>query len=211
MQRHLKVFVKELFGDEDCPKQFNRRFFPSKGDIQKLIYRRRRKLLHSLIDQENLSKKIEDWKKENSDDLWFLRLSASIKRPLNEDEDFDEGVTHKDEEQTLLVVFQSSWQKHLLSRYGKEVVYLDATYRTTRYALPLFFLCVQTNSGYCVVGSFIIEKEDSKSVAEALSVIKDSNPEWNSLSFMIDASEIEANGIQMLFPGKFSILTMIEN
>ena len=85
MQRHIKVFVKELFGSANLPSIFNRRFYPSKGDIQKLIYRRRQKLLYSLVDQENLLKKVEDWKKENAEDLWFIRTSASIKRPLNED------------------------------------------------------------------------------------------------------------------------------
>ena len=57
MQRHMKVFVKELFGSANLPSIFNRRFYPSKGDIQKLIYRRRQKLLYSLVDQKNLLNK----------------------------------------------------------------------------------------------------------------------------------------------------------
>ena len=53
-----------------------------------------------------------------------------------------------------------------------EINLLDATYKTTKYALPLFFLCVHTNVGYKVVSEFICENEDADSIAEALSVIK---------------------------------------
>ena len=45
----------------------------------------------------------------------------------------------KDEDQNLIVVYQSSWQKRLLERFGNELTFLDATYRTSKYALPLFF------------------------------------------------------------------------
>ncbi|XP_069108844.1 uncharacterized protein [Argopecten irradians] len=104
------------------------------------------------------------------------------------------------EEESLLVIYQSKWQRNLLARYGNELVYLDATYRTTKYALPLFFLCVQTNGGFCVVGAFITEREDSSSVAEALQVIKDNNSAWTCKGFMIDSSEVEANAIHSVFP-----------
>ncbi|CAH3020845.1 unnamed protein product, partial [Porites evermanni] len=42
----------------------------------------------------------------------------------------------------FLFVHQEVWQQRLLRRYGSELVLLDATYKTTKYALPLFFLCV---------------------------------------------------------------------
>ncbi|XP_048246920.1 uncharacterized protein LOC124125195 [Haliotis rufescens] len=103
------------------------------------------------------------------------------------------------EDDNLLVVFQTPWQRRLLDIYGKELVFLDATYKTTKYALPLFFLCVQTNSGYCVVGAFITEKEESSSIAEALQIIKDNNPTWYPGGFMIDASKVEANAINSAF------------
>ena len=48
----------------------------------------------------------------------------------------------KDEYQTLIVVNQSSWQKRLLERFGNELTFLNATYRTTKYAFPLFFFFV---------------------------------------------------------------------
>ncbi|PJE77343.1 hypothetical protein CI610_03739 [invertebrate metagenome] len=147
--------------------------------------------------------KVRQWKDEHPDDSWTLRLSSFVKRPLNEDEEEDgSDPIMKLQDDSFLVVFQTVWQKRLLERYGKEVVFLDATYRTTKYTLPLFFLCVQTSSGYCVVGSFITEREDAASVAEALQVIRDNNPTWYPGSFMVDASEVEATAINSAFPGK---------
>ena len=39
----------------------------------------------------------------------------------------------------LLVVYQTQWMKHLLQRYGSEICLLNASYKTTREALPLLF------------------------------------------------------------------------
>ena len=50
-------------------------------------------------------------------------------------------------------------------------------YKTTRYALPLFFLAVKTNVNYQVVGSFVIEDETVRSINEALEVISKWNPD----------------------------------
>jgi len=47
---------------------------------------------------------------------------------------------------------------------------LDATYKTTRYTVPLFFMCVRTNVDYVVVAMFVTQYEDSASIAEALNV-----------------------------------------
>ena len=53
--------------------------------------------------------------------------------------------------------------------------FLDATYKTSRYALPLFFLYVKTNVNYCVVESFVIRRETRQAICEALDVLR----EWN--------------------------------
>jgi hypothetical protein len=41
-------------------------------------------------------------------------------------------------------------------KYGNEISLLDATYKTTNYALPFFFVCVKTNSGYAIVGMYVM-------------------------------------------------------
>ena len=43
-----------------------------------------------------------------------------------------------------------------LTRYGNTLILIDATYKSTKYSIPLFFLCVKTNVSYTVVAEFII-------------------------------------------------------
>ena len=45
----------------------------------------------------------------------------------------------------------------LIKRYGNEMVLVDAAYKTTRYALLLFFMVVKTNVDYQIEASFVIE------------------------------------------------------
>ena len=96
----------------------------------------------------------------------------------------------------FLFVHQEPWQHRLLMRYGKDMVFMDATYKTTKYALPLFFLCVHTNVGYKVTAEFICQYEDSSSIAEALSVIQSWNPTWKPKYFMTDYSTCEIDAIE---------------
>jgi len=79
---------------------------------------------------------------------------------------------------------------------------LDATYKTTRYAVPLFFMCVRTNVDYVVVATFVTQYEDSASIAEALSVIRGWNADWSPQSFMVDFCEPEIMALEDVFRGK---------
>ncbi|KAE9543481.1 hypothetical protein AGLY_002281 [Aphis glycines] len=74
----------------------------------------------------------------------------------------------------LIFCHQTEWQRHLITRYSNTCL-LDAAYKTTKYALPLFFLVVKTNVNYCVAATFIVQCKDSDSITEALYMIKS----WN--------------------------------
>ena len=78
---------------------------------------------------------------------------------------------------------------------------LDATYRTTRYALPLFFIVVETNVDYQVVASFVIQDETTSAIMEALSVVQSWNSSRNPHLFMTDNCEEEIQAIEAIFPG----------
>ena len=56
-------------------------------------------------------------------------------------------------------MYHEPWQKRLLLRYGNELVLLDATYGTKRYALPLLLLVVKINIDYQIVGAFVSEND----------------------------------------------------
>jgi len=185
MVRYVHMFVKSLFQLSPLPRPINRRFYPTRDDLRQMIYRRRRANMHGLLDQEIVANKIAVWSSQHPDDCWLYRPSDS-----------DAG-------QQLLLVHQSVWQRRLLLRYGQELVFLDATYKTTQYALPLFFLCVHTNTGYIVVAVLVIEREDSASLSEALTVLREYIPQWNPSAFMLDSSEVEITAVSTAFPGNF--------
>ena len=74
MRRALERYVwKELFAGEQLSPATSRRFFPLERDISNHMYLRAMKLRFSKIDQENISLKLADWKKENLADHYFFR------------------------------------------------------------------------------------------------------------------------------------------
>ena len=87
-------------------------------------------------------------------------------------------------------------------RYGNELSFLGATYKTTHYALPLFFLVVKTNVDYQIVAIFGCEGESTQNITEALNVIKTWSPNWSSIYFMTDYSDEEIGSTESTLPGR---------
>jgi hypothetical protein len=144
-----------------------------------------------------VASKIEKWQQEYPDDSFFFRpyadkIVTTNQEPSSdglEDEDKDDAdvrVVTAESKQTMMFAHQTAWQKRLLRKYGNDICLLDATYRTTRYSLPLFFLAVKTNVDFQVIASFIIQHESTDAIKEALQLIKDWNPEWHPKFFMTD-------------------------
>ena len=67
MKMHLLHFVKELFNSKSLPDESNRRFFPTRPDISRLMYMERRKLLKGMVDELKL---------ENPENFNFSQLYA---------------------------------------------------------------------------------------------------------------------------------------
>lgn len=103
--------------------------------------------------------------------------------------------------QNLLFAHQTAWQRYLISRYGNEIMLVDATYKTMRYELPLFFLVVKTNVNYVVVGSFVTQNETTTSIKEALRIFRDWNPTWQPKFFMTDFCFEEISATESTFEG----------
>jgi len=206
MKRHTEAFVRNvLFLGKRLPSTLNRRYFPLNRDYANLIYRRRMEKIHSVIDEENLLHKLDSWKVGDTGNYFFFRhcsretaTSKSCNTVDGEDENAD--VTLASSQNGLLLIHQTAWQQRLLAKYGS-VCLLDATYKTTKYAVPLFFLCVKTNVDYCVVATFVTQFEDSSSIAEALQMINQWNPNWQAESFVVDFCDAEISALEQVFPG----------
>ena len=103
--------------------------------------------------------------------------------------------------QLFLFVHQSANQKRILEKHWNEIYLLDATYKTTKYSIPLFFLAVKTNVDYQIAGSFPVQDETTDAISEAVAILKSCNNNWKSLAFMIDNCDEEINAIEEHFPG----------
>ena len=144
-------------------------------------------------DQEALGEKIEDWQTKSPKSNFFYRTREAV---INEKDE----PRPRTAEETLLFVHQELWQQQMLERYGSEPALMDATYKTTRCTIPLFFVCVHTNVGRKVVAEFMCQSEDQASISEALAIIKGWNPAWNPAYFMVDYSNAEIAALEQQFP-----------
>lgn len=109
------------------------------------------------------------------------------------------------EEATLLFVYQNKYQKRLLHRYWNAMVFLDGTCKTTRYTMPIFLLVVKTNVGYLPAAAFIIQREDTWSIQDALGILADNNPGWRPSVVMLDCYQKVEGAVKATFPVKFRL------
>lgn len=211
------------------PAKIDRPFYPTTVDVRNHINNAKLALQLSKLDQENLRLLIEMWRKQDSTTNFFFRpykkqdktldstllkkasdthVSATVSSSISRfhgnsaDETTEESapVSADNYEQTLLMVHQQTWQGELLQKYGNTITLMDATYKTTRYDIALFFICVRTNVGYQVVGEFITQSETSEQIAEALTILKSWNHSWSPPYFMVDYSDAELGAIEQVFP-----------
>lgn len=209
LEVHLKEFI---FKDTPLPPKYNKRFWPSLKDIYNHMGSQLLKLRDSCIDQQIIQEMVTKENSYHPDDKFYIRTKNEESESVIEEPDenllLDEDFTIRRTgcRNKFLYVHQTKWQQELLRRYGNEICLLDATYRTTRYSLPLYFLCVPTNVNYMTVATFIVESEDTPSIQEALSILKAWNLAWRPAFFMCDYANEEINAIETVFPESFVYL-----
>ena len=192
VQRSLREFVKNCSHELSKPSLTDRAYYPTLNDIRNHIYKAKIALQLSKLDQENLTLKMEEWSKSNINDHYLFR--PYLKRETN---DVNDEVQF---DLSLLWISQQKWQKELIARYGNHISLIDATYRTMKYELPLFFVCVRTNVGYSVAAQFITQSECTEQITEALNILKEWNPNWKPPFFLSDFSDAEFLAIKNAFP-----------
>ena len=195
VQRALRSFIKSCIF-ENAPHPLDRAYYPTLDDIRNHIYRAKTALQLSKFDQQNLKLLIKDWQTTQP-------LPSHYFRPykcLNSDEQQYSGVNSNPlQANEFLWVHQEQWQKDLLSRYGNQISLMDATYRTMKYDLPLFFICVKTNCNYMVVAEFIVGSESVEAIVEPLKILQTWNPSWNPQYFITDYSDAEIAALEEVF------------
>ena len=202
VKRALKLYVTSL---PKPPNTDDRAYYPLNSDLSNHIYKAKLLFQLSKLDQESLALKVDEWKASNKHINILFRpyKRRHIEKQCCQEEkcvcDNDCNST-LDYEQTLLWIHQEPWQQELMINYGNLITLIDATYKTTRYELPLFFLSAKTNVGYSPIAQFVIHHERMEDIAKALQIIKDWNPAWSPKFFMSDYSEVEMMAAERVFP-----------
>ena len=88
--------------------------------------------------------------------------------------------------------------KRLIITYGNEICLLEATYKTTCYAQPLFFMVVKTNVDCELVGAFVCEWKGTEDIMSTLKILKSWNPNCSALYSMADCCSEEIYAIKFL-------------
>lgn len=194
VKRALKRYVCHVLCPDQLIELSNRMYFPTTTDIRNHVYSAQKAMEMSKFDQDNLAAKITQWQNDSPTSKFHFI-------PYKDTEMISLDSTSYSTSQPLLYVHQEQWQQKLLKMYGNSITLMDATYKTTKYELPFFFVSVKTNVGYSVVADFIIQSETTEQITEALKILASWNPEWKPRNFMVDYSEAESSAIKNVFPG----------
>ena len=73
--------------------------------------------------------------------------AKEVLKEIKNEKQVETGETMDEFDQNLLYIHQEKRQQHLMLKYGNTISLIDTTYKTTKYELPLFFICVKTNVG----------------------------------------------------------------
>lgn len=185
LRPHLHQHVADMFKTiRTKPDVLNSAFYPSDAVIYAHMHHAMFLQKKEVIDQDVLVESIEDWGKNQYGTFYF--------RPYQ-----PEGERAKE---TLLFCHQADYQKELLAKYGDGTCSLDAIYKITKSALPLYFVEVKTNMGYQVIATIVVQHETSQSIAEGLKILLSWNQSWNPASWMTDSNEDEINSVRIVFP-----------
>ena len=122
--------------------------------------------------------KIEQWRNTDPDSTHYFQPFINTSRmeespsetappPENEKNSHDTDTYALKKHHTgccrqpLLWVHQTTWQKQLLARYGNTISLINATYKTTKYELALFFNMCQDKCGIlCGVGKSCVSEDE---------------------------------------------------
>jgi hypothetical protein len=97
-------------------------------------------------------------------------------------------------------VYQSRFMQYIMAMYGNDLTCIDATYKTTKYGLPLFTLVTVDNSKQGrLMCAFVLQNEETATIANALRIIRKFNPMFNPSCVMLDKSSAEIGAIREVF------------
>jgi hypothetical protein len=74
------------------------------------------------------------------------------------------------------------------------------TLQVVKWAFPFFIITIVTNHGHAYpVAMFLPEHETGASIAEALAILREWNPDWKPQRFMLDKDQKEETAVNEAF------------
>ena len=109
-----------------------------------------------------------------------------------------------DDEGIVTAIFFQTKEMMDTFRCYPEVILLDATYKLNDRRMPLYVMAVIDGNGETeIVGLWLVENEERKTLAFALDAFKKHNPQWEKVEcLMTDKDITEREVIYEKFPGK---------
>ena len=90
--------------------------------------------------------------------------------------------------------------------YESSLLFLDALYKTTKYAVLLFFVVVKTNVNFQVVCVIVFDKETEPMATKALLILKSWSSLVNPKCAMVDFDQKQISALENVFPAILVIL-----
>lgn len=180
VEKCIRYYVEDvLFAGKKVPSTKCRAFHPTKSDIANHIQAALREERASNVDQESAAALVLELEKGDPESRFFFRPHQKNEvqtsgNPTDSD-DMEESVANEYME-TLLFCYQSKFMGEIMAKYGSNLALIDATNKTTDYALPLFFIVVKTSIGYMIAGIFIVQFETSPCASKHLQCFKSGVP-----------------------------------
>ena len=110
VKRALKHYTLHVLCPESKPELTNRAYYPTTEDIRNHIYKAQRACQFSMLDQENVQLKIEQWQKESPQSHFHFRpYKATEPQTDKKGHSLQEDTTDGGYVQTHVYVHQEAW------------------------------------------------------------------------------------------------------
>ena len=99
----------------------------------------------------------------------------------------------------MMFVYQSKEMKNWYERQGNHMILLDATYKTTKHALPLLFVVLQATVSFQVCSIIVLLEESTEMIPKALKIFKEWNPMVSPKYAFVDFDGCEITSLEKVF------------
>ena len=103
------------------------------------------------------------------------------------------------EDSRMTFIYQSTEMQQMFQRRDNQLIILDWAYKTTKHALPLFFLVIKANVNFQVSTVIVLQEESVNMITRALSIVKVWNLRSHQGTYLLLLMK-EISSLEIVFP-----------